>query len=304
MVGGLGGVGEPVDELDRRGERLERELALERSVDLGPALRDAHAGKYSRSRKNTPTRELLGEAVYRPLGWVVVRALLPLRVPPAAVVLAGLAAGIAAAVELARDDYVGAAGLLVLKTVLDGADGMLARAADKVTAFGRYLDSESDLVVNAALFAALGYATHRPLLAAAAFLVLTLVLSANFNLRRLYEREHGRAAETMPPGGGVLRHLYRLVYAPQDHAIERFVAWRLRRAGPAARRVYHDRGALVFLHNLGLATQHTALAVVLAAGRPSLEFLIVLACGLALVPLELRRGLRAAAFAEPAPVRV
>ena len=61
--------------------------------------------QYSRSRKNTPTRELLVELVYRPLAWVVVRALLPLRVPPPAVVLAGLAAGIAAAVELARGDY-------------------------------------------------------------------------------------------------------------------------------------------------------------------------------------------------------
>src|SRR5581483_2673653 len=170
VVLGLGQLGEPVDELDRRRERLERELPLERAVDLGPAFGDAHDGKYGRPwRKETPTRELLVELAYRPLAWLVV--------------LAGLAAGIAAAVELARGDYLGAAALLVLKTVLDGADGMLARAAARVTALGRYLDSEADLAVNAALFAALGYATAQPLLAAAAFLVLTLVLSVNFNLR-------------------------------------------------------------------------------------------------------------------------
>src|SRR5581483_11449081 len=134
---------------------------------------------------------------------------------------------------------------------------------------------------------------------AAAFLVLTLVLSVNFNLRRLY-----RPGEPMPPGGGVFRRLYQLVYAPQDRAIERFVDWRLRNATEAQRRGYHDRGSLVFLHNLGLATQHTAFAVCLAAGLPRLELLIVLACGLALLPLELRRGLRAAASGEPAPVRV
>jgi len=300
VVLGLGQLGEPVDELDRRRERLERELPLERAVDLGPAFGDAHDGKYGRPwRKETPTRELLVELAYRPLAWLVVRALLPLRVPPPAVVLAGLAAGIAAAVELARGDYLGAAALLVLKTVLDGADGMLARAAARVTALGRYLDSEADLAVNAALFAALGYATAQPLLAAAAFLVLTLVLSVNFNLRRLY-----RPGEPMPPGGGVFRRLYQLVYAPQDRAIERFVDWRLRNATEAQRRAYHDRGSLVFLHNLGLATQHTAFAVCLAAGLPRLELLIVLACGLALLPLELRRGLRAAASGEPAPVRV
>ena len=288
MVGGLGRLGEPVDEGDRRRERVERELPLERPVDLGPTFRSAHAREYSRSRKNTPTRELLVEAVYRPLAWLVVRALLPLRVPPSALVLAGLGAGIAAAVELARGDYYGAAGLLVLKTVLDGADGMLARAANRVTALGRYLDSEADLAVNAALFAALGYATHQPLLAGAGFLALTLVLSVNFNLRRLY-----RPAEATPGGGGIFRRIYELVYAPQDRAIERFVAWRLRGATDAQRRAYHDRGSLVFLHNLGLATQHTAFALVLATGIPRLEYLLVFACALALLPLELRRGLRA-----------
>jgi hypothetical protein len=217
-----------------------------------------------------------------------VRALLPLRVPPPAVVLAGLAAGIAAAVELARGDLYGAAALIVLKTVLDGADGMLARAANRVTALGRYLDSEADLVVNAALFAALGYATHRPLLAPAAFVVLTVVLTANFNLRRLYV-----GSEPMPCGGGLFRRIYELVYAPQDRAVEGFVAWRLRGATDAQRQTYHDRGSLVFLHNLGMATQHTAFAVLLVVGQPRLEYLLVLLCGLALVPLELRRGLRA-----------
>ena len=49
-----------------------------------------------------------------------------------------------------------AAVLLQVKTVLDGADGQLARALDRVTVLGRYLDSESDLLVDAALFAALG----------------------------------------------------------------------------------------------------------------------------------------------------
>src|SRR5205085_8780148 len=134
-------------------------------------------------------------------------------------------------------DYLGAAGLLVAKTILDGADGMLARAANRVTALGRYLDSEADLAVNAALFAALGYATGHAVLAAAAFLVLTLVLSANFNLRRLYA-----GSEPMPSGGGVFRRIYELVYAPQDRAIERFVDWRLRSATPAQRAAYHDRG--------------------------------------------------------------
>src|SRR5438034_6810408 len=50
-----------------------------------------------RSRKRRPVTEVLCEYVFRPLAHLVVLALLPLRVPPAAVVLASGAAGLAAA---------------------------------------------------------------------------------------------------------------------------------------------------------------------------------------------------------------
>jgi phosphatidylglycerophosphate synthase len=218
-----------------------------------------------------------------------VLALLPLRVPPPAVVAVATATGLAATVEIVRGQLVVAAALVVLKTVLDNADGQLARATGRASAFGRYLDSESDLLVDAALFAGLGYATGSPALALTGFLALTAVLSVNFNLRRLYEHERGRSG-VEPEEGGLVRRIYQLVYAPQDRAIERFVDWRLRRAGPAARLAYHDRTTIGVLHNLGLSGQMTALAAFLVAGRPRLELWFVLACGLALVPLELRRS--------------
>jgi hypothetical protein len=228
-----------------------------------------------------------------------VLALLPLRAPPPAVVVAAAGAGFAAAVEIARGQLLAAAGLLVLKTLLDNADGQLARASGRASAFGRYLDSESDLLVDAALFAALGYRLQSPLLALAAFVALTLVLGVNFNLRRLYELERGRPAEAMPesdgPGTALLRKVYAALYAPQDRLLERFVEWRLRRfsAGSPARRAYHDRTTLAVLHNLGLSTQLTLLAAFLAVGQPRLELWFALGCALALVPLELRRGARA-----------
>jgi hypothetical protein len=188
----------------------------------------------------------VADLLYRPLAQLVVVALLPLRVPPPAVVLAGFAAGLAAAVEIARGGLLVAAALVVVKTALDGADGALARASGRVTAFGRYLDSDCDLLVNAALFAAIGYATGRPLLALAGFLASTLVLSLNFNLRRLY-----CGTEAMPEGGGFARRFSELVYAPQDRLADRIV-----RRPPSL-------STLRVFHNLGLATQHTALAAVL-----------------------------------------
>jgi phosphatidylglycerophosphate synthase len=219
---------------------------------------------FRRSRKPTPTTELVVAWLYRPLAHLVVLALLPLRVPPPAVVLAGAAAGIASAVELARGHYAPAAALLVVKTVLDGADGALARTSGRVTAFGRYLDSECDLLVNAALFGAIGYATGRPFLALGGFLALTLVLSVNYNLRRLYHRDRGIAEEALPVTGRAARaarRVYELVYGPQDRLVE----WFVRRHG-----ITYDRASLTFLHNLGLATQHTVLAacLVVVAAQP------------------------------------
>ena len=263
MVGGLGGLGETVDERDRGGEAVEHELALERPVDLVPLAHAPEYGGFSRWRKQTPTTELTVAWFYRPLAHIVVLALLPLRVPPSTVVLAGTAAGLVSAVEIVRGDYALAALLLVLKTVLDGADGALARASGRVTAFGRYFDSECDLLVNAALFAAVGYATGRWLLALAVFLASTVVLSVNYNLRRLYLSEHGLEEETLPVtsrAARAARRIYELVYAPQDRAVE----WFVRRF-----RITYDTRALTVLHNLGLATQHTVIAAcLLVAAKP------------------------------------
>ena len=143
--------------------------------------------------------------------------------------------------------------------MLDNADGQLARATGKESVLGRYLDSESDLLVNAALFGALGYVTDSPWLALVSFLVLTLVLGVHFNLERLYRREHGEEREARPHAtglAGVLGRIYDVVYGPQDRLVEGFVEWRLRRlgAGPEQRLAYHDRATLAVSANFGLST--------------------------------------------------
>jgi phosphatidylglycerophosphate synthase len=161
--------------------------------------------------------------------------------------------------------------------------------------FGRYLDSESDLFVNAVLFVALGYVTGRWWLVAASFAALTFVLSVDFNLERLSRRERGEEREARPPAQGgaaaALARVYDLVYAPQDRLVERLVETRLRKsgAGPAERLRYHDAPTLTVVANFGLSTQLAALGVCLIAGRPVVYLWIPIACGLALVPLELRR---------------
>ena len=310
----LGKHRESVDERDRLGEARELQLAHERTVGLGPV---AHVAEYgartilkpvpvclpkppavdeaasllARSRKLRPATEAVCEYVFRPLAHPVVLALLPLRVPPPAVVLAGTTVGLTAAAELARGHLVLAAILLQLKTILDNADGQLARASGRESAFGRYLDSLSDLLVNAAVFAAIGHVTGRPWLALAGFLALTLALSADFNLDRLYRAVHGIAFDATPVAtglGAVLARAYSVVYGTQDRLVERFVAWR---EGSDVRTwlAYHDRATLGVLVNFGLSTQLAVLGVLLALGHPGAYCWVTLACALAIVPLLLRR---------------
>ena len=230
---------------------------------------------------------MLCERVFRPLAHLVVLALLPLRVPPPAVVLASAAAGIAGAVELARGELIAAALLIQLKTVLDNADGQLARLSGRVTLLGRYLDSECDLVVNAALFAGLGWYADAPIAALLGFVALTAVLSVNFNLERL-----SRGAEvSVPEAHGLtllLQRGYALFYGWQDTLVERFVESRLRGASAEARAAYHDHLTVAVLANLGMTPQLAAFGVCIAVGHP-LAFVWVLAGEVVLVTLLIAR---------------
>jgi phosphatidylglycerophosphate synthase len=266
------------------------------------------SGVFRRSRKARAGRELLVDLVFRPIAHVVVLVLAPLRVSPPVVVAANAAAGFAAAVALAEGELVAAAVLLQLKTVLDNADGQLARATGRISVLGRYLDTEADLAVNVAVFAALAYATGSPLLALAGLASLTLVLSAAFNEDVLYRHARGEQVETQPSAQGenalarALAGVYRLTFAPQDRALQRLAQLRLDRilAGvddPRRRErvslAYHDDLTSTVLANLGLSTQLAVLGVCLAVGRPTSYLWIVLASAAVLPLLQLRRELRA-----------
>jgi archaetidylinositol phosphate synthase len=213
----------------------------------------------ARSRKPRRGTELVCEKVFRPLAHPLVLVLAHLRVLPPVVVGAAGLAGIVAAVELGRGSFVVAALLVQLKTLLDNADGQLARLTGRTSAFGRYLDSEVDLLVNAALFAALGWTTGRPALAVAGFVALTFVLSLNFNVERL---ARGGAIAAPDDGGrptALLRRVYGLVYAPQDRLAEVLVARRPTLTSPLS---------VSLLANAGMSTQLAAFGLLIALGHP------------------------------------
>jgi hypothetical protein len=203
---------------------------------------------------------VLCEHLFRPLAHVVVLVLAPLRVPPPVVVVAAGAAGVAGAVELARGHLVVAALLVQLKTVLDNADGQLARLTNRVTVFGRWLDCEVDFLVNAALFAALLHWS-----AIAGFVLLTFVCSVNFNVERLAAGRPAAWDDT------ILGRVYGLLYGWQDRIADRVLGGR----GIAPWQV----GALA---NLGMSTQLATFGVCMVLGHP-LAYVWVLAAEAAAV---------------------
>jgi phosphatidylglycerophosphate synthase len=218
----------------------------------------------ARSRKARLRQEWVCETVFRPLAHLVVVPLARLRVPPPAVVFAAAACGLASAVALARGELLLAALLLQAKTVLDNADGQLARLTGNVTAFGRYLDSECDLLVNAALFAALGWYAGSGTVAALGFAALTLVLSINFNVERL---ARGAPATW---DASALGRAYGVLYGWQDRAIERLLPGR------------PDLAAVGVLAQLGMSSQLAAFGICIVLGHP-LAFAWVAAAELAAV---------------------
>jgi archaetidylinositol phosphate synthase len=269
---------------------------------MSVSRRKASPDPLEHAEKDRPARELVVAGFFGPLAGLLVRALVPLRVPPPAVVLANAAAGLAAAAALGRGGLALAAVLLQLKTLLDNADGLLARASGRVTLLGRYLDTEADLVVNAALFVALGSATDEPWLATAAFCAATVLLSVDFNLSELHREAHGRAADAPTRSRSVveraLESVYRAVFAPQDSILRAASGRRLERAldgesDPDCRRratlAYHDRLTLAVLANMGLSTQLAVLGACLVAGAPAAYLWFVVACALTLPLLQLRR---------------
>jgi archaetidylinositol phosphate synthase len=243
-------------------------------------------GTSARSEARRAGRELVLDVVFRPLSTALARPLRRLGVPPPAVVLANAGTGLLAAFVLARGSLVAAAALLQLKTLLDNTDGRLARAAGRVTLAGRYLDTVADLVVNAAVFAALGYVTGRPLLALAGFVALTLVLAADYNATELYREAHGTPTPQPPPTGSrverVLAAIYAVLFAPLDRAARAFAARRFEGQG------CYDRLTVTILANLGLSTQLVVLGLCLAVGAPIAYLWFVLACLALLGPLQIR----------------
>lgn len=246
--------------------------------------------------KARPAREWAAELIFRPLAERLLPPLARRRVDPLHVVLTHTALGLLAAGLLRRGHHLAPALLLQVKTVLDNLDGQLARATRQTTETGRYLDSEMDVVVNAAVLTGL---------AGRQGLGLTLLLSLILSTDYLWERDHREARGEVfrdPPAQagddprllGPLREIYALYFTPQERVLGALFEARLRSAvggdpTPADRLTYTPATINRVAVNLGLSTQLLALGVALVLRRPHLYLWSLPAQALLLAGVQLWR---------------
>ncbi len=202
---------------------------------------------YASSVKSEISDEPINTYLIRPLAGVLVWPLYYTRITPNHLTLASIGAGLIAAYLYAQGTPANTmvAGFLVtLKDVLDSADGQLARAKEQYSRFGRFLDSIGDIVVNLALFTAIGYALsvetgsmHVIALAAFGFLSTTLRVSYHvfyhtaflhiqnrYTINRLTEevRDEDLQADRATL---TLQRMYQVVYGWQDRLMARIDGW-------------------------------------------------------------------------------
>jgi phosphatidylglycerophosphate synthase len=96
----------------------------------------------------------------RPAGKKIAFFLKDTSATPIHVTLGFLLCGILAIISILYQHYWVAAVLLVLKSILDAADGELARIKNTPSYTGRYLDSISDIILNILLLATIWYVTE------------------------------------------------------------------------------------------------------------------------------------------------
>lgn len=111
----------------------------------------------------------------RPAGKWIAQSLVPTRFTPIDITTTFIIAGLCAVVCILYEYYLAAAFFIVLKSIIDAADGELSRLKQTPSYIGRYYDSIADLILNALLLASICYVTNGSyVLAILAFLGLQL----------------------------------------------------------------------------------------------------------------------------------
>ena len=170
----------------------------------------------------------------RPIAKVIANSLKNTSFTPVHVTTGFILSGLIAIYCIIQGHYWLAGFFLILKSILDAADGELARVKQKPSYTGRYLDSVADIILNALFFCSIWYITNTPIwICLLAFLGLQLqgtlynyyyvILRNKFNgdtTSRVFEKNTPVAFEGEKQNHvNILFSLYKLLYGAFDKTI-------------------------------------------------------------------------------------
>ena len=214
----------------------------------------------------------------RPAAKAIVRVLAPTPVSSLHLTYAFLLVGCAAIISTANGYHVYAAILLVCKSVLDAADGEMARFRKQPSQTGRYLDSIFDYLINFGLLYVI-YATSGASLVIfiAAFVSIEFqgtIFSYYYLVQRAalqgdttsvvneFEKRPALPGDT-PAVVNVLRKIYLLLYGPYD--------WLMLKLDPrAADGIILPNVFLSVVSFFGLGFQLLVIGILMVAGQVDL----------------------------------
>jgi CDP-diacylglycerol--serine O-phosphatidyltransferase len=96
----------------------------------------------------------------RPIARIIAKSLKFTRFTPVDVTIAFVISGLVGVYCIVEGYYWAAAFLLIFKSILDAADGELARVKETPSYTGRFLDSVSDIILNFIILSTIGYLTN------------------------------------------------------------------------------------------------------------------------------------------------
>ena len=96
----------------------------------------------------------------RPIAKVIANSLKNTAFTPIHITIGFIISGLIAIYCIFQGYYWLAAFFLIIKSILDAADGELARVKQTPSYTGRYLDSVADIILNALFFISIGYIAH------------------------------------------------------------------------------------------------------------------------------------------------
>ncbi len=170
----------------------------------------------------------------RPLARYISHALKKSTITPIHITIAFIISGLMAIVCIVNELYWMAALFLVIKSILDAADGELARVKNTPSYTGRYFDSVADIILNFLVLITIGYLTEAGVIMVLLSFIGIQLQGTLYNyyyviLRNRFEGDTtSRIFEDGIPTAlkgekqkhvNVLFRMYKMLYTPFDKAI-------------------------------------------------------------------------------------